>query len=126
MFDINKFWNDVINQNRENLTSYFTKDAVIRWHCTNEQFSVQEYIKVNCDYPGKWCGKIERIEKTESSVVLAGQVFSKETSASFHVVSFIKLQNNLIQELDEYWSDDIEAPDWRKQMKIGKNITQKS
>ena len=57
MFDINKFWNDVINQNREKLSSYFTEDALIRWHCTNEQFSVQEYIKVNCDYPGNGVAK---------------------------------------------------------------------
>lgn len=60
--DINKFWSDVINQNRTMLYSYFDNDAVIRWHCTNEIFTVDEYIKANCDYPGKWCGKIERIE----------------------------------------------------------------
>ncbi|EIK81944.1 hypothetical protein CGSMWGv1400E_01445 [Gardnerella vaginalis 1400E] len=37
--------------------------AVIRWHCTNEKFSAQEYIDVNCNYPGDWDGAIERIEE---------------------------------------------------------------
>ena len=41
---------------------------------------------------------------------------------SFHVVSFIRLENGLIKELTEYWSDDGEAPEWRKEMKIGKPI----
>ena len=61
---VEEFWNAVILQNREKLPSFFTDDAVIRWHCTNEQFSVLEYVRVNCDYPGKWKGEIERIEKS--------------------------------------------------------------
>jgi len=32
--DIHSFWNDVLEQNREALPSYFREDAVIRWHCT--------------------------------------------------------------------------------------------
>lgn len=55
--DVKAFWRDVLSQNREALQTYFCKDAVIRWHCTNEKFSVQEYIKVNCDYPSEWVEK---------------------------------------------------------------------
>ena len=83
MFSIEKFWNDVINQNQEKLISYFAEDALIQWPCTNEQFSVQEYIKVNCDYPGNWSGNIELIEKTNSQIILAGQVFSKNKNYLF-------------------------------------------
>lgn len=56
--DIKLFWNDIITQNRGSLSSYFCKDAVIRWHCTNEQFTVEEYVQANCDYPGRWQGDI--------------------------------------------------------------------
>ncbi len=35
--NIQAFWKDVLEQNRLALPSYFYKDAVIRWHCTNEQ-----------------------------------------------------------------------------------------
>lgn len=40
----------------------------------------------------------------------------------FHVVSFLKFANGLIVEMDEYWEDDGVAPQWRRQMKIGKLI----
>ena len=114
--DIKVFWNDVISQNRETLTSYFLPDAIIRWHCTKEQFTVSEYVHVNCDYPGKWKGKIERIENNGETIILAGHVFSADDeNESFHVVSFIKLINDKIAELDEYWADDGEPPEWRKQ-----------
>ena len=53
---------------------------------------------------------------TMSRVLLANK------EASYHVVSFIKLANSLIYEMDEYWADDGEVPAWRKEMGIGKAI----
>ena len=75
--DVKAFWRDVISQNRKALQAYFCKDAVIRWHCTNEKFSVKEYIKVNCDYPGEWDGEIERIEKAGETLITAVRVSQK-------------------------------------------------
>lgn len=92
--DIKAFWNDVISQNKDALTSYFCDDAIIRWHCT----------------------------KMDSMIVYAGRVLPRDKEASYHVVSFVKLANGLIYEMDEYWSDDGEAPMWRKEMNIGKAI----
>lgn len=120
--DINAFWLDVLSKNQDALPLYFCEDAVIRWHCSNEQFTVSEYIRANCDYPGEWSGEIERIEEIGNDVILAGRVYPTDESTSFHVVSFIKLQNNKICELDEYWADDNDAPAWRQKMKIGKPI----
>ena len=120
--DIKSFWRDVISQNRAALPSYFNEKAVIRWHCSNEQFTVAEYIQANCEYPNEWDGEIEQIEETGDTIVLAGRVFSTDITASYHVVSFIKMENDLIIEIDEYWADDGEAPAWRKEMKIGRPI----
>ena len=122
IMDVKEFWIDVLKQNREKLISYFHKDAVIRWHCSNELFTVSEYIKANCEYPGEWEGKIERIEKTENMIITAVRVYSVNKSSSFHVVSFIKTENNLITEMDEYWADDTEVPEWRRDMNIGRKI----
>lgn len=116
------FFEDVVSQNKTKLRTYFHNDAVIRWHCTNEIFSVEEYIKANCEYPGDWEGKIERIEKADKSIILVCKVFPKNKSISSHVVSFIKVDNDLIVEMDEYWSDDGMAPEWRRKMNIGKLI----
>lgn len=120
--DIKVFWRDVISQNREAQQAYFCKDAVIHWHCTNEKFSVQEYIKVNCDYPGEWEGEIERIEKAGETLITAVQVLSKDKKISCYVVSFIKLKDDLISEMDEYWVDDGKAPEWRLNLRIGTPI----
>jgi len=120
--DYKAFWQDVLSQDRDNLPSWFREDAVIRWHCSNEQFTVAEYIRVNCDYPNDWSGEIERVEETGNTVILAGRVYPVDRSMSFHVVSFLRIDGDKIAEMDEYWADDGEAPDWRREMKIGKPI----
>lgn len=161
--NIQQFWADVLSQSSERLHSYFHKDAVVRWHCTNELFTAQEFIQANCTYPGQWNGTIERIETCTDLIITVVNVYPArltgtadatkltvttrtpdmselsqhatnytEGSAivgpaespinSFHVVSFIKLKNDLIIEMDEYWADDSEAPKWRQAMHIGKAI----
>ena len=122
MKNLNYFWQDVLSQNHGRLPSYFCDNAVIRWHCTNEQFTVAEYVRANCEYPGNWDGDIERIEEFGNTVILVGRVFPKDKTSSFHVVSIIRLQEDKIIEMDEYWADDGAAPIWRREMKIGKPI----
>ena len=119
---IHSFFNDVVSKNEAALPSYFMEDAVIRWHCTKEKFTVDEYVRVNCAYPGQWGGEIERIEDFGEKVILVARVFSPDGSSSFHLVSFISLKDGRISELDEYWADDEEAPDWRKQMLCKRSI----
>ena len=120
--EIQAFINDVLSQNREKLKKYFAENAVILWRCTNERFTVEEYIRANCDYPGKWDGEIEKLISTEDGFITAVRVFSMDGTASFHVTSFITLENGKITFLDEYWADDGEPPEWRKSMNTGKSI----
>jgi len=120
--EIQAFINDVLSQNREKLKKYFAENAVVLWRCTNERFTVEEYIRANCDYPGKWDGEVEKLISTEDGFITAVRVFSMDGMASFHVTSFITLENGKITFLDEYWADDGEPPEWRKSMNIGKSI----
>lgn len=120
--DISLFVKSVLSKNKTTLENFFCKEAVIRWHCTNERFSVQEYIKVNCEYPGEWDGEIERVEEAKNTIIVAVRVFRVDKNVSFHVVSFIKIKNDLITEMDEYWSDDGPIPEFRKSMNIGRPI----
>ena len=120
--NINNFWRDVLSQNEKTLPSYFCEDAVIRWHCSNEWFTVTEYVRANCEYPGDWDGEIERAETLGDGVVTALRVFPTDCGASFHVVSFLRLKGNKIREMDEYWTDDGDAPKWRRDMRIGTPI----
>lgn len=122
MFDAESFFRAVIEQNVNELRTFFHPDAWVEWKCTNEHFTVEEYIRANCEYPGSWCGAIEKCVWTEAGCILAVKVWPKEKSASFHAVSFLQIADGLITSMEEYWSDDGEAPEWRKQLKIGRLI----
>lgn len=120
--NVHKFWDDVLRQDAEAIRGYFQPDAVISWHCSNERFTVEEFIRANCEYPGDWGGEVERIVDCGEQLVTAAHVYPKDRPASFHVTSFITLRDGLIAALDEYWGDDGPAPDWRQEMGIGKRI----
>ncbi len=120
--NINEFWKAVLQQDADKIRGYFHPDARINWHCTNESFSVEEFIIANCKYPGEWDGEVERVEQMENLYISVTNVFPKDRSASFHVTSFIALEDGRIATLDEYWADDGEAPEWRRNMHIGQAI----
>lgn len=117
-----QFWRDVISQNKAELATYFMPDAVIRWNNTNEQFTVEEYGIANCEYPGKWCGEVERMEQIGDLAITITRVWQTDHSAFFHVTSFFEFQGDKISLLNEYWGDDGIAPQWRLDKRIGRPI----
>ena len=120
--DIYKFWRDILEQNAENIKNYFHKDAYINWHCTNEHFTVDEFMIANCEYPGTWDGDVERVEMTHDLFITVTHVYSRDKTLSFHVTSFIKVIQDKIASVDEYWADDGIAPQWRLDKHIGKAV----
>ena len=104
------------------IRKYFHKDAYINWHCTNEHFNVDEYIIANCEYSGEWDGVIERIEMVNDLIITVMQIYPKDKSVSFHVTSFIRMRDNKITEMDEYYADDGIAPQWRVDKHLGTSI----
>ena len=117
--NIEAFWEAVIEQKADVLRTFFHKDAYINWHCSNEHFSVEEYIQANCEYPGEWYGMIERTESVGDLTILVGNILSKDKSLSLHVVSFIRTRDNKIISMDEYYGDDVLPPQWRIEKNIG-------
>jgi len=120
--NLHAFMSAVLRQDAAELRNYFHENACIRWHCTNELFTVEEFITANCEYPGDWGGEIDRIEHSDNLWITATHVYPKDRSASFHVTSFIRIQDGKILEMDEYWADDSNPPQWRRNMNIGKPI----
>ena len=121
--NIEKYWKATLEQNEKEMKIFFHKDAVIRWHNTNEQFSVDEYILANCKYPGNWKGNIDRIEVVGDLIITVTKVLSSDEKISLHAISFIKEIDNKITSIDEYWSEDGDPPKWRESMDIGKSIS---
>lgn len=120
--NVKEFWKSVLAQNEKEIRKYFHQEAYINWHCTNEQFNVDEFIIANCEYPGDWEGTVERVEVMNDLIITATLVYPKDRSASFHVTSFIRTINDRIISMDEYWADDGDAPQWRKDKHIGTSI----
>lgn len=117
--DMQAFFLAVLTQEPEALRACFHPDAVIDWPCTNERFTVAEYVRANCEYPGDWTGEIERAVSAGEQIILAAKVWPKTGGPSFHCVSFLQMENGRIVHLTEYWSDDGPAPEWRRAMEIG-------
>lgn len=115
-----QFWNDIHQQRWNNLASYFHHDALISWHNTNEQFTLDEFVRANAQYPGDWQIDVERTACAGDLVITAVRVFDK--SMSFHAASFFTFRESKIAALDEYWGNDENAPEWRLNAHIGKPI----
>lgn len=120
--DVCNFIKVVLAQDKHEIRKYFHNDAYINWHCTNEHFTVDEFIIANCEYPGDWNGEVERIEVLDDLYITVAKVYPKDKSAFFHVVSFIRVVDNKIVSMDEYWAADGDAPQWRLEKHIGKPI----
>lgn len=119
---VSDLWNDINNQNWSKLPSYFSDDAVINWHNTNESFSVKEFVIANSEYPGNWIINTERLLQIDNVVISVVKVQLKGADTSFHATSFFKFNGNRIQLLDEYWGNDSLPPQWRIDKQIGKSI----
>ena len=72
--NIKQFWKAVLAQDEEEIRKYFHRDAYVNWHCTNEHFTVDEYIIANCEYPGEWDGIIERTEMVNELIITVTQI----------------------------------------------------
>ena len=120
--DIQAYWRAVLDQDADVMRSFLHPEAEIRWHCTNERFTAEEFIRANCEYPGEWDGEIERVEHTGELCVCAVRVFAKDGGMSCHCTSFIRITDGRIIAADEYWADDSPPPAWRQEMDIGRKI----
>lgn len=120
--NIEKYWESTLKQRAEEMRKFFHPKAKVRFHNTNEEFTVDEFIEINCEYPGSWNGMIERIEKIGKIQIIVVQVFDREQNLFFHVTSFIEIEEDKIVSIDEYWGEDGCPPQWRLDKKIGKKI----
>ena len=65
MFAVYKFFDMVLSQNALEIKKFFNEDAYIDWHNTNERFTVDEFIEVNCTYPDNGVEKLKGLNKSE-------------------------------------------------------------
>lgn len=120
--NVKDFWRQVLAQRAETIRPYFCPDAVIQWPCTNECFTLEEYLQANCDYPGQWKGEVEHVYEGNDAILTLTRVFAKDGSMSCHVTSLFEISGGKIVFLKEYWADDGPPPPWRQAMRLGRPI----
>ena len=120
--DIVQYWQAVLAQQPQQMRRFFDPEAAINWHNTGEQFTAEEFIRANCAYPGRWNGRLERVETLPDRIITAVQVFSRDGRISCHVTSFMQLRQDRILTLDEYWGDDGQPPEWRRALSLGREL----
>ena len=118
-FDAQAFLQAVVSQREDLLHSFFVPAATIRWPNTREVFTLAQYLRANCEYPGTWQGELLDLHRQGDLVITVARVWQEDASLSAHVCSFMRLQHECIFSMDEYWCDDGEPPAWRQQMMLG-------
>lgn len=95
------------------------EDFVCEWPQSRERIrGVDNFIRVNQHYPGRWRIYILKIVAAGDEVVTEVEVeLTAENGAvrQDRAVSFFKLRDGKIVYLREYWPEPFAAPDWRSQ-----------
>lgn len=120
--DLQACWQAIFRQDAQGMRAFLHPEAEIRWHNTGGRFTAAEFVQVNCAYPGTWRGALQRVEQLGDLFICVACVWAAEGSPSLHAVSFLRVQDGLIREIDEYWGDDGEVPAWRQGMGLGRRL----
>ena len=73
--EIRQFWRDTLAQDADAMRRWFRPDAAVYWHCANEKFTVDEFIRANCEYPGERDGRVERAERLGDRIITGPMCF---------------------------------------------------
>lgn len=109
---IKSFWNDLISSNKSELWKYFSEETLINVHNISRMITVEEYINRNCDHTEEWSGEIVRIVEMNGLSVVIAKINTSDVNLSYNVVSFIKIKDDKIINIDEYWAENGRMPMW--------------
>ena len=110
--DFERYWQACVHQERDALEAWFWPDARVIWPCTEEVFTVEEFLLANCAYPGAWTGKLLNVIPTPMGAVTECRITSLDQRYSCHVASIFTLYKGRIASLTEYYADDGPPPSW--------------
>lgn len=115
MIDINAYLQAIARQDEAAIISFFDDEARIVWNNTNEVFTPAQFAHINAVYPGSgWHCDITKRVDLGNQMVLVTHIHND--AVSLHAVSFMTCKNDKITYLEEYFSDDGEKPEWRKEL----------
>lgn len=110
---IYKFWEVMASCEFSQLSTLFNDTAIIEWPNTKECFHVDEFIKINQYYPGKWKETILNLHQFDDKII--SETLIHNPNISFIAISIFTIKDSKIIYLKEYYSENGEMPLWRKQ-----------
>lgn len=110
--DIQRYWAAIAKQDETEILSYFDERALIEWPNTEERFSPAQFAHINAVYPGTWHCDVEKVLQMGDLWITVVRIYNKELS--LRAVSFLRVRDGKIIKLEEYFSEDVEVPYWRK------------
>lgn len=116
---IRELWQAVAAQDAGAMAPFFTRDAEVLWPNSDELFTLSEYLRANCEYPGQWQGEVEQIGPGGSFSIV--RVWTEGYTS--RAISFYQWRGDKICRMVEYWGDVAPAPRWRQEMGIGRSLS---
>ena len=110
---VKTFWKLLDERRFEELTELFHPECKIVWPNTSEDFTPEEYIRLNKDYPGSWKIDLEDVTDANTKVISVVRIKSKDNGQSLRGIGYFHLEEDLIYYLLEYFAPDTEKPEWR-------------
>jgi hypothetical protein len=107
------FWEHLGNKHWDQMAALFHPECKIVWPNTDEEFTPEQYVKINQKYPGNWHIGIEDVIEADQKVISIVRIRDINDEQSLRGIAFFNIENGVIRHLREYFADDVKKPDWR-------------
>jgi len=116
---VRNFWSFFDEAAFDKAAELMESTAIVRWCNTREIFKSRDnFILANKKYPGRWRIMVEKVLALEEMVISVARVEAEDHSFSLYVTSFFAFRDGRIAEIEEYWGDNGEPPEWRMKEKL--------
>ncbi len=118
---VRDYWVYLSEQKFHEAGALMAKNAIVKEPNTREIYvNAQDYVRLNEEYPGNWKASIEKLVSIDDLVISVVKLEDSEQQISMYATSFFIVKDELITELEQYWGDNGEPPDWRIEKSLAK------
>ena len=111
---VKEFWHLFDERNYSATEKLLHEDFEAYWVCTKERFDREYFIQMNEEYPGRWRTVIERLYPSGEQVITFVHIFSPDSEEQFYVSSIFTVEDGKIIQLEEYYANVDNPPEWRQ------------
>jgi ketosteroid isomerase-like protein len=106
-----EFWRLMATNDFFTVAGVLSDDFALDWPQSNERIrGADNFAQMNSEYPanGRWNFEVKRLVASASEVVTHVAVTDGKQSAE--AISFFRVKNGKIVQIEEYWPESYQAP----------------